>query len=78
MTQRSDVPANIEFRENIDNAIKNWEEMRHAPRQSQFLHNRIRFSELTTRYIAAIQHIARLHYLYFDTMRPHGVTLKRQ
>ncbi|WP_289832834.1 hypothetical protein [uncultured Muribaculum sp.] len=29
---RSDVPANIEFRENINNAIKNWEEMRRAPR----------------------------------------------
>lgn len=29
---RSDVPANIEFRENIDNAIKTWEEMRRATR----------------------------------------------
>lgn len=29
---RSDVPANIEFRENIDNAIKIWEEMKRAPR----------------------------------------------
>lgn len=29
---RSDVPANIEFRENIDKAIKIWEEMRRATR----------------------------------------------
>ena len=29
---RSDVPANIEFRENIDNAIRIWEEMKRAPR----------------------------------------------
>lgn len=29
---RSDVPANIEFRENIDEAIKIWEEMRRATR----------------------------------------------
>ena len=29
---RSDVPANIEFRESIDNAIQIWEEMRRVPR----------------------------------------------
>ena len=29
---RSDVPANIEFRESIDNAVKIWEDMRRAPR----------------------------------------------
>lgn len=28
---RSDVPANIEFRESIDNAVKIWEDMRRAP-----------------------------------------------
>lgn len=31
-----------------------------------------------TRYIAVIQHIVRLHFLYSDTKRPHGVTLERQ
>lgn len=29
---RSDVPANIEFRESIDNAVKIWEDMRRATR----------------------------------------------
>ena len=29
---RSDIPANIEFRENIDEALKSWNEMRRAPR----------------------------------------------